>query len=172
MTRLFTAIVAFVAAFAGAALGIHATAEAQAKVVRATRFELVTDSGTLGGVWEATAAGTSLRLLRRDGGSGAELSLGRDELPVFSLFGRDGKKRLVMELSSDQQKPMIGLGDDKWEGRVRLGFIPPDSRTPTWDEWGLLLTPPGTERPAASIGIAPSKEGTRGYLTLSGRQIR
>jgi hypothetical protein len=89
------------------------------------------------------------------------------------MWGRDGKQRIVMELDQSD-KPALGMGDERWEGRVQLGFIAPDTYTPEWDNWGLWFRAFGSERPVASIGVTNSGPGRapEGVLTLSGRRIQ
>ena len=70
-------------------------------------------------------------------------------------------------------KPMIGMGDEKWEGRVHLGFVEPDVLDPASDDWRLSFSPFGTTRPIASMGMFKAGAGQEeGRLTISGRRIQ
>jgi hypothetical protein len=78
----------------------------------------------------------------------------------------------VIELDG-LDKPMLGMGDEKWQGRVRLGFVEPDMLDPSSDDWGLSLCPFGADRPIVGMEMIKTVGGQmEGRLTVSGRRIR
>jgi hypothetical protein len=151
---------------------IHVQA-ASVETVRASRFELVNGSGTVVATWEAGQGNEAhLRFLPSAGNARIEIGVLSDGHPLVQMAGRDGKRRIVMELDQ-YDKPMLGMGDERWEGRVLLGFVEPDTYAPEWDNWGLMFRPFGSEKPSASIGVLKMGRSTpEGVLTLSGKRIR
>lgn len=142
-------------------------------VVRATRFELVNGSGAPVAAWEVDpSGGAHLGFLRHDT-VGLDIGVLPDGRPFLRMSGRDGKRRIVMEL--DQvDKPMLGMGDERWEGRVHLGFIPPDtSPYSNWDEWGLLFRAFGSQHPVVGMGMMKTRNNpVEPFLRIAGRSIR
>jgi hypothetical protein len=166
-------LVACVSGFLGGALASQGgKAAPPPDVVRASRFELVNRAGRMVASWEVTPA-NQVRLQFGSGRAGAlEIGSLEDGRPFLRMRGRDGKNRLVMELDT-LDKPMIGMGDEKWEGRVHLGFVEPDVLDPASDDWRLSFSPFGTTRPIASMGMFKAGAGQEeGRLTISGRRIQ
>jgi hypothetical protein len=65
------------------------------------------------------------------------------------------------------------MGDERWQGRVVLGFNGPDTPDAAWDNWGLRFHAPGSERTVAGIGTMRGSDGrSEGFLTVSGKRIR
>jgi hypothetical protein len=142
------------------------------EVIRASRFELVNPAGITVANWEVTP--TNEIRLRFTSGRGEALEIGalQDGRPFLRMRGRDGKARVVMELDG-LDKPMLGMGDEKWEGRVRLGFIEPDILDTGSDDWGLAFCPFGTTRPIVGMQMIKTAAGkVEGHLTVSGMRIR
>jgi hypothetical protein len=142
-------------------------------VVRATKFELINGTGTPIANWEVDSKGEArLNFLYSEQ---AILAVGvlPDGRPFLRMGGRDGKNRIAIDLDQ-ADKPMFVMSDERWEGRVHLGFIPPDTFPYSgWDHWGLLFRAIGSERPVAGMGM--SKTGANpleAFLTISGRRIR
>jgi hypothetical protein len=87
------------------------------------------------------------------------------------MNGRGGKNRIALELDQ-AEKPMLVMSDEKWEGRVHLGYIEPDTKDPRWDNWGLAFRAPGSSRPVAGMGMTRgARDHPEGFLTVSGKTI-
>ncbi len=128
-------------------------------VVRASRFELVDDSGNTAGIWGKDSQGQIV--LSFQGKSGAKLAtfgFSSGEFPFLKLQGRDGKTRAVFCLYDDD-KPLLGMSDGNFEGRVLLGFIQSDVSPSKEDNWGLLFRNRAAGNPWASIGYVAGPEG-------------
>jgi len=169
---LATLAVAALSAFLGGVIGSRSQVEAaDPQTIRASRFELVNASGATVATWEVGSGNEAhLRFLPVRGGAAVDIGVLPDGRPIVQMAGRDGKKRIVLEL--DQlDKPMLGMGDERWEGRVHLGFTEPDMPSPDWDNWGLSFRG-SSERPVAAIGMVKSGTGSDGLLTISGKEIR
>ena len=143
------------------------------EVVRATRVELVSSAGTTVASWESDSSGVHLRFPYRGDAIGLEMGVFADGRPFLSMGGRDGRKRLVMELDQ-ADKPMLGMGDEKWEGRVVLGFMPPDTWPYSdWDHWGLVFRGFGSEHAVVGMGMTNTRNNpAEPFLRISGRNIR
>ena len=89
------------------------------------------------------------------------------------MRGRDGKIRISMVLDP-ADKPMLSMGDERREGRVHLGFMPPDTFPYSdWDYWGLLFRAFGSEHGVVGMGtVNTSANPTEPFLTVAGRSIR
>ena len=89
------------------------------------------------------------------------------------MSGVDHKRRLVLALGAEE-RPILGMGDEHWEGRINLGYMPPDSIPyGDWDHWGLLIRGVGSESPAAGLMVVKENNGKYdGFLRLAGRTIR
>jgi hypothetical protein len=175
--RLRDFIVILVACGAGYFGGIasrQSPVEAAAPdVIRATRFELVDSSGAPAATWESGPnGGTHLSFLRANHAA-LEIAILPDGRPVLNMSGRDGKRRIVMELDQSD-KPMLGMGDERWEGRVALGFMPPDTWPySNWDHWGLLFRAFGSEHAVVGMGTTNTPNNpAEPFLRIGGRSIR
>ena len=140
------------------------------EVVRASRFELVNESGKQIGSWGRDPGGqTVLTFVEKDGKEMAGFGLRSDDSPFLDMAGRDGKVRLTLRLGA-RDKPLLGMSDEKWEGRVLLGFIEHDVASPRSDDWGLLFRAPGSFSGLASIGVTSNPAGMRsGLLSVLSR---
>lgn len=143
-------------------------------IVRATSFEVVNASGVPVGRWQVGADNTlRLSFLSNRGNESLQVGVLGDGRPYLRMAGHDGKDRIVVELDL-ADKPMLSMGDERWEGRVHMGFLPPDAFPYSdWDNWGLSFRGIGSERSVAAIGML-KKEANRmeGFLTVSGKSIR
>jgi hypothetical protein len=152
----------------------HPVSASPPEVVRATKFELVNGSGATVASWETASNGEArLRFLYRREVVGLDIGVLADGQPFLRMGGRDGKKRIVMEL--DQvDKPMLVMGDEQWEGRVHLGFMPPDTFPySNWDHWGLAFRAPGSEHQVVGMGtINTPSNPAEPFLTVAGKSIR
>ena len=110
-------------------------------VVRATRFELVDDSGRLISFWGFDGRKHLVfTFLDKGRNDLATLGLSSGNAPFLDLVGKDGKSRLILQLFGDD-RPLLAMSDGHYEGRIMLGFIQPDTPTPT-DDWGLFFRTP------------------------------
>ena len=151
----------------------HRVAASAPNIVRATAFELVDASGAPVARWRVGVDNTVRMSFLFDHENEA-LQIGvANGRPFVRMAGRDGRDRMVMELDA-ADKPMIGMGDEKWEGRVHLGFLPPDTFPyGDWDNWGLSFRGVGSQRAVAAIGML--RKGTNrfeGFIALSGKRVR
>jgi hypothetical protein len=89
------------------------------------------------------------------------------------MSGHDGKKRIVMDLDQSD-KPMLGMSDERWEGRVHLGFMPPDAFPYSdWDHWGLVFRATGSEQAVVGMGMTNTRDNpAEPFLTVAGRSVR
>lgn len=165
-------VVAGLAGYVGGRVANTRVIEAAAGPIRSTQFELVDQSGSVVGRWRFVNNAASLQFLGKSGTPVASVGTWSDGRPFLELFGRDGKSRVAIELTVDD-KPVLSLSDDRWQGRALLGFLEPDTRTPEWDNWGLLFRLPGSDRPIASMSMLNMQGQTpEGAITLSGQRIR
>jgi hypothetical protein len=143
-------------------------------VVRAAKFELVDASGTPAARWEIDArGGAHMSFLYKRDVVGVDIGVFADGRPFLVMGGRDAKKRIVVNLDQ-ADKPMLVMGDQQWEGRVHLGFMPPDTFPYSdWDHWGLGFRAFGSEHPIVGISTTytPSSQAEP-FLTVSGRSVR
>ncbi len=171
----FVILAACVAGFLGGLLSSNSHVDAAPQdVIRASKFELVNSEGIAVANWEVDSGQeVHLRFLYKHDSVGAEFGILADGRPFLRMRGRDRKRRIVMELDQ-ADKPMLGMGDERWEGRVRLGFIPPDTFPYSdWDHWGLFFRPFGSARPIAGIGMMQTGSSPlEGFLSVSGKRIR
>ncbi len=173
--KVFEILLSCIAGFAGGLLSCHDHVKASApEMVRARGVELVDDSGVAVAQWSiGSSKAVALRFLNRPDGSALEIGLLEDGRPFLSMAGRDGKRRIVMDLDQ-ADKPMLGMSDERWEGRVQLGFIPPDTFPYTnWDHWGVLFRAFGSERPVVGMGTRNTRKNpAEPFLTISGKNVR
>ncbi len=163
------------AGFIGGLFSSHDRVNASApELIRAREIELVGESGIAVARW-STGSGkaVSLKFLNGRDASAIEIGLLEDGRPFLSMAGRDGKRRIMMDLDQ-ADKPMLGMSDERWEGRVRLGFIPPDTFPySNWDHWGILFRAFGSQRPIVGMGtVNRGKNPAEPFLTISGKKVR
>jgi hypothetical protein len=175
ISNFYAIIAACAAGYMGGLLASQQSVKASAppEVIRAMKFELVDGSGTPVGAWEfEPGAGVSLRFMFN---AKASFVIGNlaDGHPFLAMSGRDGKRRIVMELDQSD-KPMLGMGDERWEGRVHLGFIPPDTAPySNWDHWGLLFRARGSEHGVVGMGMTNTENNpAEPFLRIAGKSIR
>jgi hypothetical protein len=89
------------------------------------------------------------------------------------MDGRDGKNRISLDLDQ-ADKPIFVMSDERWEGRVHLGFMPPDTFPYSdWDHWGLLFRAFGSERPVVGMGMINTRNNpAEPFLRVAGRSVR
>ena len=138
-------------------------------VVRATRFEIVDNSGTPVAFWGPTDT-KELVLAFRDQSKNQVAAFGihSNGSPFLDLSGADGKSRVRVQLE-ENQKPQLAMSDEAWEGRLLLGFVASDVPIPTDGDWALRLRAPGGD--FAGIGIIKNRtDGTlSGTVYVRGR---
>jgi hypothetical protein len=160
--------------FLGGTLASQGRVEATSpSVVRASRYELVNGAGAVVAYWEVDPGnGIRLRFLPRRGSSAIDIGVFADGQPFLRMDGRDEKNRLALELDA-ADRPLLVMSDQRWEGRVILGFNEPDTPDPTWDNWGLRFHAAGSEKTVAGIGTMKRSDGrVEGFLTVSGKRVR
>jgi hypothetical protein len=174
--NLSTLMAAVICGFISGSLSTRLSVNAAATpaVVRGSKFELVDDSGRQIAIWQGDQSGRSaLSFLGSDQKEVITLGLQPDKSPILNMMGKEGKIRLTIRLGTGD-KPVLGMGDEKWEGRVILGYIEPDVRSERDDDWGLLFRAPGLGSALASIGVTSGPSlATSGHLAVrssSGKQ--
>ena len=149
----------------------HSRDSSVSSVIRSQRFELVGPIGQTIGVWNLDEHGNTI-LTFLDGRSHAAASIGLRNMgpnsyssPIMEFVASDGKPRIVIELQQPREQPTIGLGDERWEGRMMLGFIASDYVSPEDSDWGLQFRHPNL----ASMGVfRDAKNGMfRGSLFIA-----
>jgi hypothetical protein len=174
LKSLFGILAACIAGFLGGTFASQNRVEAfSPTVVRASKFELLNGAGVPVGSWEVDSNNEiHLRLLPRQEHAAFDIGILGDGRPIFRMSGRDGKDRVVIELDQ-ADKPILGMGDERWEGRVLLGFNGPDFPDSNWDNWGLRFHTFGSNKTVSGIGTTQKKGGpVKGFLTVSGKRIR
>jgi hypothetical protein len=144
-----------------------------AEVIRATRFELINRLGSPVATWESDSnGGAHLKFLGQEA-VGFDIGVLPDGRPVLNMSGRDGKRRIVMELDQ-ADRPMLGMGDERREGRVHLGFMTPDTFPySNWDHWGLLFRAFGSEHAVVGMGMTNTRrDPAEPFLRIGGKNIR
>lgn len=127
--------------------------------VRAARFELVDQSGHPISVWERDHQGRAVLAFEgKHGNQTIVLGLRPDASPFLDMEGPDGRPHMTLRLDA-RGRPLLGMGDESWEGRVLLGFVAPDTPSKS-DDWGLLFRAPGSGT-LASIGVVSDSTGAR-----------
>ena len=177
LTNLINVIVACAAGFLGGTLASRVPVQAASpQVVRASGFELLDAAGRPVARWETDPKTKDAHLcfLAKRGGIGLDVGVFPDARPFLSMNGRDGKNRISIGLDQ-QDKPGLGMSDERWLGRVvlgRLGSDTPDIPDPT-DTWVLQFRPFGTTRPITMMGMTNGGGGeTKGVLFVNGETIR
>jgi hypothetical protein len=67
-----------------------------------------------------------LRFLNSKGNEAATLGLMQTGSPFLNMLGTDSKIRLTLRVEGLGDRPILAMSDNKWEGRVMLGFIQSD----------------------------------------------
>lgn len=176
LINLLNVALACVAGFVGGALASRSSVQAAPPtVVRASRFELLDTAGHSVARWEIDPERKGVHMCFLDRGI-TTLDLGAlpHAGPFLWINGRDGKRRFSVSLDPSG-KPGLSMSDERWLGRVVLGYIGTD--TPdipdTSDDWGLGFRPFGTTRSAAYMGMTNVQGGeTRGVLFVNGEKVR
>ena len=170
-------VAALVAGFAGGLLGslvIQRREAGPVGIIRARRFELVSQEGKVisfwgidkgqnavlafGSYWPGPPPPGRPRWLNPDNPEEQRLAIGVvDDLPFMHQSGADGKTRVRLYLSLDG-KPML-LMEDETGPRLSLGIVQSDAPSPEDNDWALIFNP---ER--AVIGMITRKENGQMYV--------
>lgn len=147
----------------GAALTQRRSAEAAPGIVRATRFELLDDSGrTLAVLGRTPTRDTGLSFLASDGKQLAVLGVEANQMAFLTLAGGDGNGRADLRIGW-HERPFLVMGDEKFRVRVKLGYLAYDSPAPEDENWGVAFGAPLGFRSLASIGyLRDPVDGTIG----------
>ncbi len=165
---------------------LHAERNSKATTLRSSRFELTDETGRVIAFWGTDrgnntvlaflqkAAGDtgpqSFELPARQTGFGGQnpneaLSVGMlsTQTPFLNLVGKDGGSRAVLYLTQ-QQKPILNMGDERRESRLELGFISKEAPAAEDDDWALRFRMPDI----AGIGsiMDPVDHKYRGYFSV------
>jgi len=170
---VFVIFAAGLAGFLGGTLGSQKVDAATTRIVAASNFELLNAAGTVVARWETDSKNEAhLRFLRGNGTPSIDVGVRPDGSPIFRILGKDGKERIALRLGNTD-KPMLIMSDDRWSGRVHLGFIESDTNDQASDEWGLLFRAFGSERAVAAIGMTKGENGQpEGSVIVEGKRIR
>jgi hypothetical protein len=162
---LFIVVLAAVSGYAGGFVSArpHGANAVAAGSIRATRFELVDASGKTLGYWGFDHRYEGRLVLAFTGGKSGELAAFglADRDGFLTLTGTDGKPRATLAVGW-HGKPSLALGDDKWWGRVALGFWGSDAPRPEEDRWALVFQGPGphAHRIPAAFGYSKNVSGS------------
>ena len=174
MKNVYYILVACVAGYLGGLVSRQVSVDAAGPTaLRADRFQLANTVGGNAAVWELSADGESrIAFSDKRGVVVLEIGVHADGRPLLRMRGRDGKNRVLMTLDQADE-PMFGMGDAHSEGRVQLGFMPPDTFPyHDWDRWGLIFRAPGSEHAVVGMGtINRPDNATEPFLTIAGKRI-
>ena len=125
-----------IAAITAGFIGGHANSQDRSpaiapSVLRASRIELVDERGSIVAAWEAASGGSRIRFLSRRGITTMDIGSDVDGRPRLRMYGGDGRQRVLLALNAED-KPSFGMSDERWEGRVSLGFLQPDFLDRNW----------------------------------------
>jgi hypothetical protein len=150
------------------------TVAAGPEIIRASAYELVNTSGELVARW-AVGDRNGVRIQFFAGRGLVAFDLGTDESgrPFVRMNGKDLKNRIALTLDQ-YDKPSLVMSDERWEGRLHLGFVPPDTIPyGDWDRWGIITRGVGSQNPAAGLMVIRQRDGKyEGSLRLDGRVVR
>ncbi len=118
-------------------------AAAAGKLIQAERIELIDNNGKLL-AYLGTGDGQKpiLRFLNSKRNEAATLGLTQTDSPFLNMLGTDSKIRLTLRVEGLGDRPILAMSDNKWEGRVMLGFIQSDVPSTSDDDWGLVFRAP------------------------------
>ena len=151
--ELLRIVAALTAGFVGGQFhsGSLSTSAASGDTFRARRFELTDDTGRVLAYWGSNAGvGPSLHFLDPNGDELITLGL-QGKVPLLNLAGPDSRIRATLRLEGDDLRPILGMGDDNWEGRLLLGALPSELSPPSSREWGLILRGPLSRARVVSV---------------------
>ncbi len=130
--------------------------------LRSSRFELTDRTGRVVAVWGTDKwSNTVLAFLRKPGQDvhpedyylgpppfpehspnvAFAIGMSSTQSPFMNLQATDGLSRVFLSLQ-DYQKPVFMMSDERYEGRLVLGFIDTDTPSPDDDAWGLSFRGP------------------------------
>ena len=151
MKKILFLVLATICGYLGASVHsmLNSVSAEENRVVRATRFELISPSGdVLAFLGENENKDIALGFLDQGHHSVATVGMSSVRSPLIYLTGPDGKSRLTFALGS-MNRPYLVMGDEKWEGRLRFGFLESDAPTMKDNDWGLEFLHPNM----LSIGV-------------------
>jgi hypothetical protein len=139
-------------------------------VLRATRFELIDQSGHARGVIECRAGkDPALRLTSQDGATLLELGLIDSSGPYLKFFGSDRQQRLAITMNM-LGKPVLAMGDEDSPSKVVFGAFQPDTPDPAIDVWGLQFRRQMPTRTIAGIFMRRAAgEPSSGSIMIVGK---
>lgn len=175
VSRLGVVLLAFAAGACGSFMTtlvkIGTGSAAPAGPSRANRFELVDETGRPRWRLElASGSKVRMRFLDNEGRSQLELGAGAEGDTYLVMNGRDERMRVRLRLMGMANKPILEMGDDRWDGRLGLGVSMPDDGDPDSDVWGLFLGNPIDLHPLAQIGmVCNRRQPEHGFVGATGR---
>ena len=170
---LFFVVAACAAGYTGGLVSSQSPAAAAASdVVRASKFELVSGTGAVVARWGVEPDGGIRFEILHSQHTSLVLGTVPDGHPFLRMDGKDGKNRLGLILNQGD-KPVLVMSDERWEGRVHLGFMTPDTFPYTnWDHWGLLFRAFGSEHPVVGMGMTNTeKNPAEPFLRIGGKNV-
>ncbi len=133
-----------------------AAADASPQVIRASRFELVDESGRVVAFWGHDDYRHTVIAFTPDGGAEAAW-FGVDSVASGTL--RVGGEGGHATLNLWRGKPVLAMGDKRFATRLLLGFIQSDYPSPAEDSWALMF-----RRPDLAV-VGTLKDPLRGSYT-------
>lgn len=131
------------------------------------RLELVDATGKTRAMlaFDSRTQQPQLTFLNSEGKVLALFGLLSDVSPAMRLIGSDGIVRSTLELTPNQS-PILGMGDQGWEGRIVLGAIEGHGASDQKD-WALQFRAPGQVPILATIGmLRTSRASLSGVLNV------
>jgi len=146
-------------------------AQAEPRVIQASRVELVNSAGKRVGILGVDEnGGIGLVFFDPHGKKRAEFGIGRGESPRLDINGPEGDSLLSLDLGQ-HFKPRLMMSDHDFNGRVYLGVAEPDAPSPDWkyDAWVLRFRG-DRGQPLATIGMTTGGVGGVTVLDQAGRR--
>jgi hypothetical protein len=136
------------------------------QAIRSSRFELVNPRGKVTAVLDSDSGGAArLRFFGEEGATNVEI---KDY--AVRINGPDNKPRIQL-IVGPGGKPILEMGDEASQQRIRMGVIQPDhfpSGIP--DAWALLFTNPIDRKVLVSLGmITEPQKVAAGSFSVIGR---
>jgi len=176
--RLVVPATAFLAALAGGVVSRLLTTEpvsaSRYGTIRATRFELVDESGrTRAFIGTDSERDTALVFLDDQRRERAIVGVWYGSYsPRLVMRGGDGKDRVIVHLSPRvDDRPTIFLRDHD-STRVSLGFDENDAPDPKDEDWAIRFSPPHSyQHDLAAVGVQrdPHDDKMHGYVVVKGK---
>lgn len=140
MRSVLTCLLGLVAGYAGSAIErFHEPSPTSTDVIRAHRIELNDYSGHTVGLWDWEPDGeVHLQLLKKNGEKTLELLETQTGQPELNLYGKDNRLLSTLRLQGAVSSPLLGMSDNKIEGRLILGPAPSEDLAEQ-RHWGLHI---------------------------------